>query len=198
MTMTPIQACGASPAAIHYAEMADAERGIESVLNTLTFRERETIRLRYGLSGGYFFTLVEVGRVFGITRERVRQIEAKAVRKLQNPARASRIAPHKELLCQTYRDNEDIQFGHIDGTRRAALGINGIADCLGCSPDSAKVYVSDGMPVSRDGGYHNQMAGWPCEMADWLEQRAESLGQYGWRMRRAANHAREWEREWKA
>lgn len=61
---------------------------IETLLKTLTFREREIIRLRYGLGDGYSYTLEEVGRIFKVTRERVRQIEAKAVQKLQNPIRS--------------------------------------------------------------------------------------------------------------
>ncbi|XZE35962.1 sigma-70 family RNA polymerase sigma factor [Pirellulaceae bacterium SH501] len=61
---------------------------IDSLLKTLTYREREIIRLRYGLTDGYSYTLEEVGRIFKVTRERVRQIEAKAVAKLQNPVRA--------------------------------------------------------------------------------------------------------------
>jgi RNA polymerase primary sigma factor len=64
---------------------------IESVLDTLTFREREIIKLRYGIGDGYTYTLEEVGRIFRVTRERVRQIEAKAVRKLQHPVRARRL-----------------------------------------------------------------------------------------------------------
>ncbi|MBT7917599.1 MAG: sigma-70 family RNA polymerase sigma factor [Planctomycetaceae bacterium] len=64
---------------------------IESILKTLTYREREIIRLRYGLGDGYTYTLEEVGRIFKVTRERVRQIEAKAVRKLQNPVRSQQI-----------------------------------------------------------------------------------------------------------
>ncbi|RKY22356.1 MAG: RNA polymerase subunit sigma-70, partial [Planctomycetota bacterium] len=61
---------------------------IEDVLATLSYREREIIKLRYGLSDGYAYTLEEVGRKFKVTRERVRQIEAKALRKLQHPIRA--------------------------------------------------------------------------------------------------------------
>jgi RNA polymerase primary sigma factor len=61
---------------------------IETLLKTLTFREREIIRLRYGLGDGYTYTLEEVGRIFKVTRERVRQIEAKAVKKLQHPVRS--------------------------------------------------------------------------------------------------------------
>ena len=64
---------------------------IENVLSTLTFREREIIKLRYGIGDGYTYTLEEVGRIFRVTRERVRQIEAKAVRKLQHPVRARRL-----------------------------------------------------------------------------------------------------------
>lgn len=64
---------------------------IETLLKSLTFREREIIRLRYGLVDGYSYTLEEVGRIFKVTRERVRQIEAKAVQKLQNPVRAQHL-----------------------------------------------------------------------------------------------------------
>ena len=64
---------------------------IDSLLKTLTYREREIIRLRYGLGDGYSYTLEEVGRIFKVTRERVRQIEAKAVRKLQHPVRSDRL-----------------------------------------------------------------------------------------------------------
>jgi len=65
---------------------------IDDVLSTLTFREREIIKLRYGIGDGYTYTLEEVGRIFRVTRERVRQIEAKAVRKLRHPVRARQLA----------------------------------------------------------------------------------------------------------
>lgn len=64
---------------------------IDHVLKTLTYREREIIKLRYGLGDGYTYTLEEVGRIFKVTRERVRQIEAKAVRKLQHPVRSRKL-----------------------------------------------------------------------------------------------------------
>jgi RNA polymerase primary sigma factor len=64
---------------------------IETLLKTLTYREREIIRLRYGLTDGYNYTLEEVGRIFKVTRERVRQIEAKAVKKLQHPVRSQHL-----------------------------------------------------------------------------------------------------------
>jgi len=65
---------------------------IGGLLKTLTYREREIIKLRYGLQDGYTYTLEEVGRIFKVTRERVRQIEAKAVRKLQHPVRSEQLA----------------------------------------------------------------------------------------------------------
>lgn len=64
---------------------------IEKVLQTLTYREREIIKLRYGIGDGYTYTLEEVGKLFNVTRERVRQIEAKAVRKLQHPVRSRKL-----------------------------------------------------------------------------------------------------------
>ncbi len=64
---------------------------IELVLKTLTYREREIIKLRYGIGDGYTYTLEEVGRIFKVTRERVRQVEAKAIRKLQHPIRSRKL-----------------------------------------------------------------------------------------------------------
>ena len=64
---------------------------IGDALETLNYREREIIKLRFGLTDGYTYTLEEVGKIFSVTRERVRQIEAKAVRKLQHPVRAAKL-----------------------------------------------------------------------------------------------------------
>ena len=64
---------------------------INTVLKTLSYREREIIKLRYGIGDGYTYTLEEVGRIFKVTRERVRQVEAKAIRKLQHPVRSRRL-----------------------------------------------------------------------------------------------------------
>jgi RNA polymerase primary sigma factor len=64
---------------------------IGKVLKTLSYREREIIKLRYGLGDGYSYTLEEVGHIFKVTRERIRQIEAKAVRKLQQPSRSQEL-----------------------------------------------------------------------------------------------------------
>jgi len=65
---------------------------INKVLKTLSYREREIIKLRYGLGDGYSYTLEEVGHIFKVTRERIRQIEAKAVRKLQQPSRSQELS----------------------------------------------------------------------------------------------------------
>ena len=65
---------------------------ILAVIDTLTPREQEVIRQRYGLIDGRQKTLEEVGREFSVTRERIRQIEAKALRKLKHPNRSKRLA----------------------------------------------------------------------------------------------------------
>ncbi|MFD2171078.1 RNA polymerase sigma factor RpoD [Tumebacillus lipolyticus] len=64
---------------------------LEDVLDTLTEREENVLRLRFGLDDGRTRTLEEVGKVFGVTRERIRQIEAKALRKLRHPSRSKRL-----------------------------------------------------------------------------------------------------------
>ncbi|GAA0836309.1 RNA polymerase sigma factor RpoD [Paenibacillus glucanolyticus] len=64
---------------------------LEEVLDTLTEREENVLRLRFGLEDGRTRTLEEVGQVFGVTRERIRQIEAKALRKLRHPSRSKRL-----------------------------------------------------------------------------------------------------------
>ncbi len=64
---------------------------IERVLKTLSYREREIVKLRYGIGDGYTYTLEEVGRIFKVTRERVRQVAAKAIRKLQHPVRSRKL-----------------------------------------------------------------------------------------------------------
>ena len=78
-----------NPANISSNEMLKEK--ITEVLDTLTDREREIICLRYGIGDGYTYTLEEVGRRFNVTRERVRQIEAKAIKKLQHPIRSRKL-----------------------------------------------------------------------------------------------------------
>lgn len=71
---------------------------IEHVLRSLTYREREIIKLRYGLGDGYSYTLEETGRIFKVTRERIRQIESKALRKLQHETRADHLRGFMEAM----------------------------------------------------------------------------------------------------
>jgi RNA polymerase primary sigma factor len=66
------------------------------VLDTLTDREEKVLRLRFGLDDGRARTLEEVGKVFDVTRERIRQIEAKALRKLRHPSRSKKLKDYLE------------------------------------------------------------------------------------------------------
>ena len=69
---------------------------LEDVLSTLTEREENVLRLRFGLDDGRNRTLAEGGQIFGVTRERIRQIEAKALRKLRHPSRSKRLKDYLE------------------------------------------------------------------------------------------------------
>jgi len=82
---------------------------MDAVLKTLTYREREIIKLRYGIGDGYTYTLEEVGRIFKVTRERVRQVEAKAIRKLQHPVRSRKLEGFMEKLDARPLDQDDDQ-----------------------------------------------------------------------------------------
>ncbi len=84
-----------SPSPIAKTQQYRLQLELQKVLNTLTPREAEIISLRYGIGVGYPSTLEEVGKKFGVTRERVRQIEAKAIRKLRHPTRSKSL---KEYL----------------------------------------------------------------------------------------------------
>ncbi len=70
---------------------------MDGVLNTITEREERVLRLRFGIGDGYSRTLEEVGQIFNVTRERVRQIEAKALRKLRHPTRARKLKNFLDL-----------------------------------------------------------------------------------------------------
>ncbi|MGD0519419.1 MAG: sigma-70 family RNA polymerase sigma factor, partial [Thermoguttaceae bacterium] len=76
---------------LHGINQESLKNRIAEVLDALDYREREIIRLRFGLADGYSYTLEEVGKIFSVTRERVRQIETKAVRSLQHPIRAKKL-----------------------------------------------------------------------------------------------------------
>ncbi len=77
---------------------------IDHVLKSLTYREREIVKLRYGLGDGYSYTLEETGRIFKVTRERIRQIESKALKKLQHHTRAI----HLKGFVDHISDDDDL------------------------------------------------------------------------------------------
>jgi RNA polymerase primary sigma factor len=70
---------------------------VENVLNTLSPRERRVVELRFGLEGDKLYTLSEIGQELGVTRERIRQIETKALRKLRHPSRAKRLRDFADI-----------------------------------------------------------------------------------------------------
>ena len=80
---------------------------IDHVLKSLTYREREIIKLRYGLGDGYSYTLEETGRIFKVTRERIRQIESKALKKLQHHTRSDHLRGFVEALLPNGENGED-------------------------------------------------------------------------------------------
>ncbi|MBX5475732.1 MAG: RNA polymerase sigma factor RpoD [Clostridia bacterium] len=85
-----------APAPAEAASFSMLKEQLEDVLSTLTEREQEVLRLRFGLEDGRQRTLEEVGKVFGVTRERIRQIEAKALRKLRHPSRSKKLKDYLE------------------------------------------------------------------------------------------------------
>src|SRR5581483_519722 len=83
---------GESPEPLHGAANTMLSSRIRELLNTLSYREREIIKLRYGLGDGYNYTLEEVATIFNVTRERIRQLEARALAKLKDPKFAEGLA----------------------------------------------------------------------------------------------------------
>ena len=76
---------------VYMAHQSLLKEQLQKVLDTLSYREREVIKLRFGVDDGYSHTLEEVGKRFNITRERIRQIETAAIRKLQHPLRSRKL-----------------------------------------------------------------------------------------------------------
>ena len=88
-----------APNAIDLAAISLLKERLSEVLTTLTERERHILELRFGLVDGYRRTLEEVGIQYKVTRERIRQIEAKALRKLRHPTRSSHLKGFLEMPC---------------------------------------------------------------------------------------------------
>ena len=90
---------------LYETNQATLKQQINEAMQTLNYREREILKLRYGLADGYAYTLEEVGKIFQVTRERVRQIESKAVKKLQHPQRSKSLTSFIDGLDMTpYQD----------------------------------------------------------------------------------------------
>jgi len=85
-----------SPAPPKIATYTLLKEQLDDVLETLTYREKRVLELRFGIATGHPHTLEEVGKEFGVTRERIRQIEAKALRKLRHPSRSKRLKDYLE------------------------------------------------------------------------------------------------------
>jgi len=88
---------GNSPCPVEGASRSMLKESVASVLDQLSSREREVLKLRFGIASGFAHTLDEVGTMFGLSRERVRQIEAKALRNLQRPSRARALRGYLQL-----------------------------------------------------------------------------------------------------
>lgn len=93
---------------------------IDHVLKSLTYREREIIKLRYGLGDGYSYTLEETGRIFKVTRERIRQIESKALKKLQHHTRAI----HLKGFVDHVTDDDGAQEPSEEVAENNAVAVN--------------------------------------------------------------------------
>jgi len=96
---------------------------IDHVLKSLTYREREIVKLRYGLGDGYSYTLEETGRIFKVTRERIRQIESKALKKLQHHTRAI----HLKGFVDHVSDEDDAPKENADAGSAPPSDILGVA-----------------------------------------------------------------------
>ena len=111
---------------------------LEEVLGTLTEREQKVLTLRFGLEDGRARTLEEVGKEFNVTRERIRQIEAKALRKLRHPSRSRKLKDYLEYHDEIIEENESSGFHGYN--RRYPCGYRNrpcvCADCTGTEAEN--------------------------------------------------------------
>ncbi|MGC1395567.1 MAG: sigma-70 family RNA polymerase sigma factor, partial [Coleofasciculaceae cyanobacterium] len=121
---------------------------LESVLDTLSPRERDVTRLRYGLDDGRMKTLEEIGQVFNVTRERIRQIEAKALRKLRHPVRNSILKDYirgtdsYNLLKKEYEEPSKTNHSDIEGLENSSL-----------NPHDAVAFFNQGLERYKEQDY---------------------------------------------
>jgi RNA polymerase sigma factor (sigma-70 family) len=134
------------------ADLAEVRGALEKALEKLSFREREVLKLRYGLGGGGPSTLEEVGRVFKITCCRVRQIEAKAIHKLQGGARCAELARVAAAVFDLHPCPRcGLNVGHFSHCARCDVIL--CDRCVGAYPG--------GRVLCRDCWRKQQEAGWP-------------------------------------
>ncbi|AAK39807.1 RNA-polymerase sigma factor (nucleomorph) [Guillardia theta] len=95
---------------------------LENVINSLSPRERDVVRMRYGLDDGRIKTLEEIGQIFSVTRERVRQIEAKAIRKLRQPYRSSILRDY--VASNSNEKSSAINTSYMTNSKQIIKGIN--------------------------------------------------------------------------
>ena len=96
---------------------------IDHVLKSLTYREREIVKLRYGLGDGYSYTLEETGRIFKVTRERIRQIESKALKKLQHHTRAIHLRGFVDHVMDDDVPTANVETSSTSSSSSDALGV---------------------------------------------------------------------------
>jgi RNA polymerase primary sigma factor len=142
-----IEDAAQSPPADHAAQDMLRDR-IEAVLKTLTYREREIIKLRYGIGDGYTYTLEEVGRIFKVTRERVRQVEAKAIRKLQHPVRARKLQGFVEGVHKN--KGAQLHAAHPKASRNGSKSAAAQSAAPGPSQNSERSAPESGVAMSAE------------------------------------------------
>ncbi len=135
-----------SESPVQSASSDTLKQRIEQVLKSLTYREREIIKLRYGIGDGYTYTLEEVGRIFKVTRERVRQVEAKALKKLQHPVRAKKLQGFLEPAPGAELEPAIPSLDQFPTQQPAIDLLSGVPDTMADLDEGQPADASDAMP----------------------------------------------------
>ena len=174
---------------LEVAARQEAADILADVLSSLTCREREIVKLRHGIGDGYTYTLLEVARIFNVTRERVRQIEAKAIRKLQNPG----WPPSRERLRQSLAafapDPSPVQHASSprgearDAWRRTRMliGKKSIVAATGANELTIRKWVKRGAPIALQSwsGCILEYVAERWDLCQWLLEDARYAARYG-------------------